>query len=323
MKPNTKSRRGGNHPPLGSQCYKKSLVALGSSNVQCVQSLQYGRASAIRSCTPPVTVAERYRLGGGRPTRAVEVTSTFSRLGLNQLSNMQYSIVLHKNKCPLCYRHFYSTNKSTKLCSYVSHMYSYEDINCSFCSGIFPNALKIAKVVPIFKKGEKGDVANYRPISVLPFFAKIFEKLMYERLSNFLEKANIIFPSQHGFQAGHSPSMPLLSIQDKISEAIENNEYSLGVFFDLAKAFDTVNHNILLKKLNNYGIRGAQLNWFASYLEDRSQLVHCNGASSMMRAINFGVPQGSCHQLFCPFFSCDLTQKLSLSLRINCSTSSN
>ena len=80
---------------------------------------------------------------------------------------------------------------------------------------------------------------------------------MYERLSNFLEKANIIFPSQHGFQAGRSPSMPLLSIQDKISEAIENNENSLGVFFDLAKACDTVNHSILLTKLNNYGIRGA------------------------------------------------------------------
>jgi len=82
---------------------------------------------------------------------------------------------------------------------------------------------------------------------------------MYERLSNFLEKTNNIYPSQHGFQAGHSPSMPLLSIQDKISEAIENNEYSLGVFFDLAKAFDTVSHNILLKKLNNYGIRGVQV----------------------------------------------------------------
>ena len=97
-------------------------------------------------------------------------------------------------------------------------------------------------------------MANYRPISVLPFFAKIFEKLMFERLSNFLDKANIIFPSQHGFQAGRSPSMPLLSIQDEISEAIENNDYSIKVFFDLVKAFDTVNHNILLEKLNNYGI---------------------------------------------------------------------
>src|SRR5688572_15107072 len=168
-----------------------------------------------------------------------------------------------------------------------------EIVNCSFNTGIFPNALKIAKVVPIFKRGEKSDVANYRPISVLPFFAKIFENLMYERLSNFLEKNNIIYPSQHGFQAGHSPSMPLLSIQDKISEAIENNEYSLGVFFDLAKAFDTVNHNILLKKLSNYGIRGVQLRWFASYLDNRSQVVYCNGAYSMMRTVRLGVPQGS------------------------------
>jgi len=168
-----------------------------------------------------------------------------------------------------------------------------EIVNYSFNTGIFPNALKIATVVPILKRGERDNVANYRPISVLPFFAKIFEKLMYERLSNFLDKTNVIYPSQHGFQAGRSPSMPLLSIQDKISEAIENNEYSLGVFFDLAKAFDTVNHNILLKKLNNYGIRGVQLEWFASYLANRSQMVYCNGAYSIMRTVRFGVPQGS------------------------------
>lgn len=168
-----------------------------------------------------------------------------------------------------------------------------EIVNCSFNTGIFPSALKIAKVVPIFKRGERSDVANYRPISVLPYFAKIFEKLMYKRLSSFLEKSSILYPSQHGFQAGHSPSLPLLSIQDKISEAIENNEFSLGVFFDLAKAFDTVSHDILLKKLNNYGIRGVQHKWFASYLENRSQVVYCNGAYSMMRSVLFGVPQGS------------------------------
>jgi len=166
-------------------------------------------------------------------------------------------------------------------------------INCSFTSGIVPQALKIAKVVPVFKKGGKDEVSNYRPISVLPLFSKFFEKLMYERLSNFITKANILFPSQHGFQSGHSTFMPLLSMQDKISNAIENNEYSLGVFLDLAKAFDTVDHSILLKKLSVYGIRGTQLDWFASYFENRMQLVCCNGVFSTMRAINFGVPQGS------------------------------
>ena len=143
-----------------------------------------------------------------------------------------------------------------------------EIINCSFNSGVFPQALKTAKVVPIFKKGARDEVSNYRPISVLPFFSKIFEKLMYVRLNNYITKENILFPSQHGFQHGHSSYMPQVSrpMQDKISNAIENNEFSIGIFLDLAKAFYTVNHDILLKKLCIYGIRGTQLKWFASYI---------------------------------------------------------
>src|SRR5688572_2826496 len=114
---------------------------------------------------------------------------------------------------------------------------------------------------------------------------------MYDRLSNFITKANILFPSQQGFQSGHSNFMPQLSMQDKISNAIENNEYSLGVFLDLAKAFDTVDHSIFTKetKINVYGIRGTQLNWYTSYFENRMQLVCCNGVFSTMHAINYGV----------------------------------
>src|SRR6218665_1458980 len=97
-------------------------------------------------------------------------------------------------------------------------------------------------------EGARDEVSNYRPISVLPFFSKYFEKAMYERLNTFITKADILFPSQHGFQSGHSPFMPLISMQDKISKVNEEKEYSIGIFFDLAKAFDTVNHAILPKK---------------------------------------------------------------------------
>jgi len=168
-----------------------------------------------------------------------------------------------------------------------------EIINCSFTTGIVPQAIKIAKVVPILKKGEKDNVTNYRPISVLPYFSKFYEKLMYNRLYGFVKNSNIIYQSQHGFQPGHSPYMALLNMQDKISKAIENNEYSVGVFFDLAKAFDTVDHDILLNKLENYGIRGTQLKWFASYFENRAQRVFCNGTLSELGLIKYGVPQGS------------------------------
>jgi len=122
-----------------------------------------------------------------------------------------------------------------------------EIINCSFKTGLFPQALKIAKVVPIFKKGPKDEASNYRPISVLPFFSKFFEKTMHVRLNNYITKFDILFTSQHGFQSGHSTFMPLLGMQNKISIATDKNEYSIGIFLDLAKAFDTIDHDILLK----------------------------------------------------------------------------
>src|SRR6218665_842071 len=122
-------------------------------------------------------------------------------------------------------------------------------INCSLNTGIVPDAIKIAKIVPIFKNGEKNDVSNYRPISILPYFSKFYEKLMYKRLSDYVKISDIVYHSQHGFQQGHSTYMALINMQDRIRKAIDNNEYSVGVFFDLAKAFDAVNHKILLEKL--------------------------------------------------------------------------
>src|SRR5688572_14231630 len=174
-----------------------------------------------------------------------------------------------------------------------------EIINCSFKTGIFPQALKIAKVVPIFKKGPRDEASNYRPISVLPFFSKCFEKAMHLRLNNYITKFDILFTSQHGFQSGHSTFMPLLSMQDKISAAMDKNDFSIGIFLDLAKAFDTIDtiflviYHILLKKLSLYGIRNTQLNWFKSYLDNRMQLVSCNGTKSPLKLIKYGVPQGS------------------------------
>jgi hypothetical protein len=121
-------------------------------------------------------------------------------------------------------------------------------INCSLSNGIVPQKLKVAKVVPIFKKGDKDNLSNYRPISVLPYFSKYLEKVMYDRLSTYINKSSILHQSQHGFQHGHSTFMALLDMEDRISRAIDNNEYSVGIFLDLAKAFDTVDHAILLKK---------------------------------------------------------------------------
>ena len=168
-----------------------------------------------------------------------------------------------------------------------------EVINCSLINGEVPMEIKIAKVLPIHKQGIKSEVSNYRPISILPFFSKLFERVIYDRLFSYIKQKNILYPFQHGFQPGHSTSMSLLDIQDKISMAMDNNEYSIGIFLDLAKAFDTVDHRILLAKLECYGVRGIALNWFKSYLDERYQQVMCNGRLSNLQLIEFGVPQGS------------------------------
>src|SRR6218665_3180870 len=166
-------------------------------------------------------------------------------------------------------------------------------INSSFSTGIVPAELKIASVTPIFKQGDKHLMTNYRPISVLPFTAKLMEKAIANRLTAYVEKLELLSPMQFGFRKHHSTEMALIKIQDMITKAIDNKKHSLGIFIDLAKAFYTVDHSILIKKLNNYGVRGVPLEWFRNYLDGRYQRVRCNGVLSESRLITFGVPQGS------------------------------
>ena len=166
-------------------------------------------------------------------------------------------------------------------------------VNQSFQSGIFPDKLKIAKVISLFKKGNPELPSNYRPISLLPIFSKIFEKLMYRRLYRFLEIHNILYSLQFGFQENHSIDHALVSLTEAIRNTLDNKRFGCGIFIDLQKAFDTVNHKILLSKLEHYGIRGCALQWFRSYLSDRKQYVSVNGSNSDLLSITCGVPQGS------------------------------
>ena len=166
-------------------------------------------------------------------------------------------------------------------------------INESFISGLFPNSLKLANVVPIFKSGASHDKTNYRPISLLPVYSKIFERCIAKRLLNFLKSASIISPHQFGFQKHKSTSDALLDFVDYIYDSLNGRENTLNIFVDLKKAFDLVDHNILIKKLEKYGIRGLPLTWFRNYLSDRSQCVKIGNFKSEILPITLGVPQGS------------------------------
>ena len=166
-------------------------------------------------------------------------------------------------------------------------------VNISFSTGEFPTILKQASVSPIHKSGSKLDFSTYRPISLLSNISKIIEKLMCSRLVSFLEQHKCIYESQYGFRAKHSLNHALTQITEKIRLSMDNNSYTCGIFIDLQKAFDTVNHDILLKKLNHYGVRGTPNRWLHSYLSNRKQFVNINGNKSSMQNITHGVPQGS------------------------------
>ena len=163
----------------------------------------------------------------------------------------------------------------------------------SLSTGSVPRQLKIAKIIPLFKAGDNTLLDNYRPIALLSSFSKILEKIVCNRLTNYLEYHQLISKFQFGFRKEHSTVHPLILFSNHITQALEKKEHSIAVFCDLRKAFDTVNHEILIKKIESMGIRNTELRWFRSYLWDRQQFVFVNDILSSLLPINVGVPQGS------------------------------
>ena len=166
-------------------------------------------------------------------------------------------------------------------------------INLSFTTGVVPQLLKRANVTPIFKGGDPTELGNYRPISVLPVFSKILEKLMFKRLYAYFTNNNILYQRQFGFRKGYSTEMALLSAIDTITKSLDEKNHVIAIFLDFRKAFDTVDSDILLSKLDHHGIRGIALEWFRSYLTCRTQRVKVNNVLSKLNPITCGVPQGS------------------------------
>jgi hypothetical protein len=165
--------------------------------------------------------------------------------------------------------------------------------NCSIATGVFPDDWKIAKVKPLHKGDAKDLLNNYRPISVLSAVSKIFERIVYDQLQAYLNENGLIYDKQSGFRPVHSTTSALLDVTTEWLSNMDKGQLNSVVFLDLAKAFDTVDHEILLSELQIYGVDSMSLNWFKSYLFDRKQKCSVNGLVSNERSLLCGVPQGS------------------------------
>ena len=163
----------------------------------------------------------------------------------------------------------------------------------SISTGVFPTEWKLARVSPIFKKGKRDDPNNYRPISIIPTVAKIFEKIVYDQLCEYLNDNNLLTHCQSGFRSLHSTLTALIEATNCWSVNIDNGLVNGVIFIDLKKAFDTIDHSVLIRKLHKYGVDRSSLKWFESYLCDRSQKCSINGHLSNIAPVSCGVPQGS------------------------------
>ena len=166
-------------------------------------------------------------------------------------------------------------------------------VNRSFADNIFPTAMKTAKLNPLHKGGQKNLCDNLRPISLLPVLSKLIEKIMFRRTVKHLEDHDVIFAKQFGFRTNHSTNDAIHLLIGELLDGLKDKNKILAIFIDLKKAFDTVDHSLILTKLESYGIRGGELEWYRSYLSDRFQYTSMNGVVSEKRKLLVGVPQGS------------------------------
>ena len=233
---------------------------------------------------PPPTHSPEHYLGMQRHDRSIfmsptdhqEIEKIVSKLkgkkscGHDQISSSFIKHVIHNISIPLA-----------------------SIINKSLESGKVPHTFKLAKVIPIYKKKEHNLFSNHRPISLLPSFSKILEKVVHYRVYKFLDKHNIFCPSQYGFRQNHSTVDAVTELIFNITKSMDNKEVACSVFLDLSKAFDTINHKTLLRKLEFYGIRGIALEWFRDYLTNRKQFVCYKDYNSDVLPLTCGFPQGS------------------------------
>ena len=224
------------------------------------------------------------------PTQHISSTPTnsfvMSPVTETQVYNLFKALDINKSSIDI-------PNKLIKLAAEPLSIPFAQIYNQSIETGIVPDILKVSQVTPVYKNGDVTDPANYRPISTLSPFSKVLERLIYNQLYSFLEKHDILYKYQFGFRKGYSTEQAILEITDTFKKAMDKKMVTCSLFLDFSKAFDTVNHGILLSKLYHYGVRGIPLKWFENYLYNRSQFVKIDNIKSSYETIICGIPQGS------------------------------
>ena len=221
------------------------------------------------------------------PTNPITNSFFFNRTTADEIG-----AIIDKLKNKSCNIEFYPAKVLKYINPIISPVLSVL-INRSLENAIFPSKFKLARVVPLHKSDEKNNVNNYRPISILHILGKIFERAVYNQLEYFLDKFNLLHPSQFGFRKNRSTIQAIVDQLEFVYHNLDVGNAVISVFLDFSKAFDCLDHEILLKKLNHYGIRGVTNRWFRSYLSNRNQCVTSNNATSSFLPITHGVPQGS------------------------------
>lgn len=222
-----------------------------------------------------------------------KIPSRSSSFFLRPVGSVEVFSVINNLKNKNCFDYYGLNSKILKNVSDIIAQPLSDIINACFIEGIFPQVLKISRVVPLYKKGDASNPNSYRPIAIVPILGKVFEALLKIRLLDFLESERILSPHQYGFRGGCSSTSAVSELIKDVVEGFDGGRRTELMLCDLTKAFDCVSPGILLKKMDKYGVRGTPLKLFNSYLTNRSQYVDLNEKQSTVLLQNFGVPQGS------------------------------
>jgi len=276
---------------IGRKVKKKSVNLLELDGRQVTDPLQManmfrdyfaGVAGQLDNAIPPSNVSPLHYMGEpsensmfADPTTAFEVQQIISKLPNKQCGLYNVPVFIFRSL-------------KVEIGNVIAELFN-ESLN----NGMFPDSLKAARITPIYKSGNRASVSNYRPISSLPVLSKIFEKLMCRRLMSFINSNNILSEHQFGFRNFVGTSEAITEFLDIAFKSLDSRKLFCALFLDFSKAFDTVNHGILLEKLKHLGIRGSVCNWFGSYLSSRKLYVSIGDKVSDSADITMGVPQGS------------------------------